>query len=325
MAIPRGYLIGELTDSGCSEEEIAAAVAAELAKGGWVQVPDQPIYDPEREDRCQPCPPSCDLVFDRIVVSYLIRGGTRIMWELDPTFTDEGPLIFQLQVSESANPNAADWQDVGSPVANTYYAVDGEQRAFGKMNRAYYRVKLYTSEATYYSEPTGALGTLSRRDWRLAKETIRQELTRMKLQAGQEGILLKRRITGDPCTECVDTLTGEVRRTDCERCYGTGVKCGYFYPADCIWAEIDPKTYRSELQDPRGTTNDIVVRARMVNTWMLGEEDIWVNRITDERYYIHRVQNVAEIRGVPLIANVEMRPAPFSSAAYDIELPQQVS
>ena len=41
MAIPRGYLIGELTDSGCSEEEIAAAVAAELAKGGWVQVPQE--------------------------------------------------------------------------------------------------------------------------------------------------------------------------------------------------------------------------------------------------------------------------------------------
>ena len=323
MSLPRGYFIGELPCAARTEEDVAAAVAAELAKGGWVQIPGQPVYDPEREDRCQPCAPSCELVFDRLVVSYLMRGGTRVMWELQPTFTDDGPYIFQLQVSESANPNASDWEDVGAPVGNTYYAIDGEQRSFGKMNRAFYRVKLYTGTATYYSEPTGAMGTLSRRDWRIAKEVIRQELVRMRLAAGQEGLLLKRHISGEPCTECIDPLTGEVRNNDCEFCYGTGVRCGYFYPMDCIWAEIDPKTYHVEQSGARGTVNDIVVKARMVNTWMLGEEDIWVNRLTDERYYIHRVQNVAEMRGVPLIANVEMRPAPISSSAYDIELPQQ--
>jgi hypothetical protein len=31
---------------------------------------------------CGVCPPDCESVFDRVVVSYLVRGGTRVMWEL---------------------------------------------------------------------------------------------------------------------------------------------------------------------------------------------------------------------------------------------------
>ena len=56
---------------------------------------------------------------------------------------------------------------------------------------------------------------------------------------------------------------------------------------------------------------------------LLQETDVWVNRETDDRYYIHSIQDVAEIRGVPLIANVEMRPAPYTDIAYTIPIPQQ--
>ena len=50
------------------------------------------------------------------------------MWELLDTFTDKGPLTFQLQVGSTANQDADDWENVGLPVTDQYFALDGEQR-----------------------------------------------------------------------------------------------------------------------------------------------------------------------------------------------------
>lgn len=56
---------------------------------------------------------------------------------------------------------------------------------------------------------------------------------------------------------------------------------------------------------------------------LIDEGDVWVSKKTDDRYYIHKIQNTAEIRGVPLIASVELRPAPFTDVIYQIAIPQQ--
>jgi len=271
-----------------------------------------------------PCPSQCENVFDRVHVSYLIRGGTRVMWDLLPDFTDPLPHTFTLQVGRSGNPSADDWEDVGLPSENTFYAVDGDQRVWGKTQYTHYRVKLETPSGTYYSEPTDGIGILGRRDWRIAREIIRKEKLRNRL-ASSEGVLLKRREHGPKCTQCVDLQTQEVKDPDCENCFGTGFQCGYFYPMGCVWADLSPKTRRKHLDDQgmRGVVADIVMSARMLMLPLIQEYDVWVNLKTDDRYYIHSIQHIAEIRGVPLIANVELRPAEYSDVIYSIEIPQQ--
>jgi hypothetical protein len=62
----------------------------------------------------------------------------------------------------------------------------------------------------------------------------------------------------------------------------------------------------------------------MLATDLLGEDDVWVSAKTDDRYFIHRVQHKEEMRGVPLIANVELRLIPFTSAIYTIPIPDQL-
>jgi hypothetical protein len=273
------------------------------------------------------CPPEgdCASVFDRVVVNYLIAGGTRVMWELRDDFVDPMPFTFQLQVGQTDSNDADDWEDVGLAVTNMYVAYDDAQRAFNRaVNRTFYRIKLTTGLDVYYSEPTASEGTLDFRDWRLAADIVRGELVRFREDAGQRGLLLKRRITGEDCPVCLDYQTQEVRDPECPDCWGTGKKCGYFFPIDCVWADMDPKTYRTHLDGTRGTVNDVVLKARMLNTVLLGEEDVWVNLKTDDRYYVHTVQNVAERRGVPLIAKVELRPAPFTDIIYEIPIPQQL-
>lgn len=275
---------------------------------------------------CRPCPVSvCQPVFDRIVISYLRAVGAKVMWELLPTFLDAGPLTAQLQVGTTNNPDADDWLDVGLPVKDMFFAVDDKQRVWGKTNWTHYRVKLTTAIGTYFSPPVGGLGTLDRRDWRIARERFRQERVYARL-ASERGYILKKRVTGARCPVCVDLQTNECRNPDCEVCLGTTFQCGYYYPMGCAFAAISPKATRTYIDgETRGTINDIVVKARMVLNTLLMEEDIFINAVTDDRYFVHRVTNIGEIRGVPIVGEVELRPAPFSSIIYTIPIPPQLA
>lgn len=279
-------------------------------------------------DDCKPCGDPCRSVFDRVVVRHYIKGGALVMWELLDTFTDPGPLTFQLQVGTTNNPLADDWQDVGLPVENQYSAVDPEQRVWGKTNFTHYRVRVTSPLGTYYSLPTGGMGVLSRGEWLLARELVRQrKVDYRKGKAAQEGYLLKRRWTGQRCYDCMDLQTQESRDPDCESCYGTGFQCGYYYPMSCVWAKLSPRARRTELDggQGRGTVNDIVVHADMLLTDLMAEDDVWVSDRADDRYYVHRVTHTAEVRGVPVAGQVELRPIPFSSIIYSIEIPEQLA
>ena len=272
-------------------------------------------------------PGKCSSVFDRVAVSHLTRGCSTIFWELREDFYGQRPFTFQLQVGNTNSSLADDWTNVGEPVVDQFIATDPGQRRWGKLNRVHYRVQITTAEgAVSFSDPIGASGTLAPRDWRYARELLRQEILQMKDgHSAQEGILLKRRVTGENCPTCLDHITEEITNPECPDCYGTGKRCGYFFPICDVWADFQPKTYRAHLDSgqARGTVMDIVLRARMINTWLLGEEDVWINRRTDDRYFIHTVQNVVEIRGFPIAADVELRLAPATDIIYDLSLPGQ--
>lgn len=266
----------------------------------------------------------CSPVFDLVHVSYLIKGGTFVSWGLISTFTDPLPHSFQLQVGQTGNSNADDWEDVGLPVENSIYAIDGTQRSWGQIQRTHYRVKLTTSVGTYYSIPTGAMGLLNVADWKVAREIIRKERLRFHRDC-QEGYLLKRRISGARCTSCLDLQLDESADHNCTECYGTGYQCGYYYPVPCVWADLSPRTHRLALDQQRGAVAQITVPARMLMLPLLDTMDVWVNKLTDDRYYVHTIQHIAEYSGVPLVAHVELRPAPFSDVVYSVEIPEQIA
>lgn len=272
----------------------------------------------------KPCPASCENVFDMVHVSYLMRGGTRVMWQLLESFNDLQPWLFQLQVGATGNPDADDWQDVGLATENTCYAIDPQQRAFTKSLSTYYRVKLITPSQTYFSDPVSQTGILNPRDWRIAREIARKEKLRFGYTS-QDGYLLKRRLTGENCPRCLDTQTMEIKDPYCPQCWGTGKQCGYYYPLACVWADLSPSASNLNVdnQAVRGTVQDIRIKARMLMLPIIGEQDIWVSRKTDTRYYIESTQNLYEMRGVPIIAQVDLRPAPFTDVAYRIPIPQQ--
>ena len=259
-------------------------------------------------------------------VSYLIRGGTRVLWTVDRTFSDPQPWTFQLEVGRTGAASSDDWIAVGDPVVDTCYAVDTVQRNYNVgMQDTHYRVRLTTSQGTYYSLPTAKEGVLPSRDWRLARRILRGERVRAKYTAA-EGFLLKRRTTGQDCTLCLDPQTNAVTDVYCPVCRGTGKVCGYYQPMPCVWADLAPMQQQRQMDDQAtaGTVRTSVTTARMSMFPIVEEQDVWVNRLTDDRYFITAIGVVAAMRGVPLIANVGMRLAPFTDVVYDMAIPEQL-
>lgn len=263
--------------------------------------------------------------FLRIVVNNIFAGGTRVVWELRPDFHDPGPFTFQLQVGRSGVRTADDWEDVGMSITDTFYAIDSEQRVFGKTLWTHYRVLLTSSLGTYVSKPEGGVGSLGVRGWRLAKEITRKELLRHRY-ASSPGFLLKRKYHGTKCPVCLDYQTAESRQPFCNTCFGTTWVGGYYLPLPCVYADLGLDAHHTQV-DPNvrlGTTDSVAVMARMVGAPQLGEDDVWVSQNDDRRYYVHRIVNQAEYRGVPIVIVAELRVAPFSDTIYQIAIPDHL-
>lgn len=269
------------------------------------------------------CGPTCEWVFSRVRVFPLVRGNTQVEWEVHPQFNDPGPYTFQVQVGQTGNPYADDWEDVGVPVVDTYMTSDAQQRAFGMMSWTHYRVIMTTSVGSYASRPEKVLGDFNHVDWTRIRALTRQLDLRMRNKAGVEGYLLKRKIYGERCS-CVDLGTDEPRIPNCPLCYATGITGGYYDPYPCFQVEFPKRATRSHVSDT-GTTNDgPVIQGRMINNPMLHSYDVWVDRSSDQRWIIHNIESEVEVRGVPIILYpVQMRLAPFTHIIYSFPIAGQ--
>lgn len=275
---------------------------------------------PGIDDCTHTCAPSCEQVFERLAVYHAIRGQSTVEWELKPTFKDPGPYTFQLQVGRTGSNLADDWANVGDTVVNDTIATDEDQRVWGNVLWTHYRVKLVTPVAVYYSQPEPVWGRLSRLDWRRSKEIRRKEELRFrKTPAGTEGYLLKRKIYGERC-DCIDPMTYECRNPQHADCFGTGIVGGYFTAIPCSYVEFMLRSQRTHKDMTRGTVNDVNVPARMLYWPQLNSYDVWVNKYTDERWKIHEISSIVEIRGIPIVANVGLRLVPFGDVIYDVPL-----
>ena len=259
--------------------------------------------------------------FRRVSVDHMVRGSTRVWWQLEPTFNQPGPYIFQLQLGKTGLRDAADWRNIGSPVTNGYLAYDPAWHESGYELLSHYRVTLTTPTDVYVSQAANCYGELHERDWVLSREIIRKERVRHKY-VSVPGYLVKPMRFGTPCTRCRDQLTQELLDADCPICSGTGFEIGYHpaLPMQC-W-DLSTQTIQEDIDNEvKGTTRvEPYVTARVIGFPALNKDDIWVNSASDERWLIDSIQIAAAIRNVPIIYQVKLGLLPFNSAAYALEV-----
>ena len=269
-------------------------------------------------------------MFSRISVDYAMRGGARITWELAHHFIAPAPHTYQLQVGSTGNNDADDWEDVGDPFTDAFYATDTEQRDFGKNLTAHYRIKLTDgNNVTYTSQPASAYGILDHRSWCQAREWLRKLQLRNSKFVGTAGWLFKAKRAGtipdptDLSTAVTDPLTGEIVQSRTTNTYGTRFAGGYFTPM-AHWMDLSQEQNNEQTDDQlaRGTVNDFRVQQGLCIAYpQLYNGDVWVAKDSDQRFYIDKVDTVAQYRNVPIYVRAEMRLAPTSDIIYELPLP----
>lgn len=260
-------------------------------------------------------------VFDRIRVSHIVTGNSLVTWDFNQNMTDAGPYTYQLYVGHTGLMSADDWSPVGLPVADIWYLRDDRKRLWGMKNWTHYIVAVTSAAGVRYSKPESAQNGWSFEEWRRANEMARKETLAFRMGSANSGYLLKRRTCGEFC-DCLDFQTQEVRNPSCPQCFGTGYTGGYHPAVGCVYALFSLNA-RNPDQNDKGTTDDVVVTARMLNDPQLYEYDVWVDRETDDRYFMREFKSVAEIRGRAIVLNVQLRLIPFGHVIYSLPIPTQ--
>lgn len=275
-------------------------------------------------------PTTRDLVFDRVTVDYLARGGARIAWRLFRQFTDPGPHDFAVEVGSTGNPLAEDWVAIGPPVRDVGEMIDVIQRGFARYSRiTHYRVHLVTPKDEYRSIPAPVEGVLDKHDWLIAREIIRGRTLVLRKSTGIDGWLFKRKWVGDvgeaadPRTAVIDPVDGSVIRSTAAETVGTAFVGGFFAPIP-FRVEATTTSHYEDKDDNRGSIDDVGIKieGQCVVFPEIRSGDVFVAAGSDRRYNVHPTRNTAERRGVPLLSAVELRLAPASDAIYGLEVPR---
>lgn len=260
--------------------------------------------------------------FKQVTVTFNPEGGTRVVWVMDRRFADPLPHEYQLQVSRSSAATADDYEDVGLPVSNSFYAVDDARRLAGKFLEVHYRVRVTTPNGTFYSDPASALSYLNKREWLHARDQLRQLKKLIKKYTGcYEGLLLKRKRFGPLCTRCNDRLTDEPKDSKCPVCFNTGFVAGYFAAVPDFHLELGLEQTREKVElQAAATSRPCVIQCSAPADVLVNSRDVFVAQRSGRRWFIETVTTLAEYRGYPTKYGLELRVAPFSDVIYTVPL-----
>lgn len=261
--------------------------------------------------------------FKRLTVenhfNVVTRQAVLVVWALNPAFTEPGPYRFKLQRGRAANDDA--WVDVAETVDQPW--LYDHHPVFGQFEHStFYRVVLTDgNDKQYVSQAVSMDMSWSHYDWRLMREIIRKETLVQHKKGGTKGYLLKRRTWGDPCPECVDPRTGEIRDSHCQACFGTGIVGGY-YPAEEYWVVMNPTQRLKRIMGDEGLKTVVMETVRGL-AWPAPEgNDIWVQANSNKRYRINGdVVVQARHRGVDVVLNLHLEELPLSNIVYDVPTP----
>lgn len=240
--------------------------------------------------------------------------GFLFRWDVAPDFTGQAPWVFTVQRSDTQD---GEWHDV-SPELTQQYSWLSDPLLTPKDPTVYFRVKLTSGANTYYSAARGTYGDLSRHDFLQAREIMRNEVVQARNKAGIHGQVWMKAVHGPKCTACTDPITGAVTDPDCKVCHGTGIVTGYYGPVD-VWMTFTARQRNKGMkQDNLGVHEDYVFSVRMIGCPVVKKDDVLVDVNSDRRYYVNAVNNVMELRRIPLVQQIEAREVPTSEQIYDL-------
>lgn len=248
----------------------------------------------------------------RTVPSYS-RGFT-YLWEVAGDFNDPGPWVFEVQEAQAPR---GPWKTISPKLENRQGWREESRPPANKANILYFRTVMETSRGTYQSPVIQPYGTMSRRDFLVAREVMRQSMLHSKGMAGVECKVYILSTFGPKCTKCLDPITGAIRDSHCKYCFGTGRNPAYNGPYD-MWMDFSGDTQHQVSVDDNGTTEKKGFQVTAVGNPTLKYGDVIVVPGSDKRYYVRVASQTVEMRRVPIVQTLTVDEAPQTDKVYDL-------
>lgn len=246
-------------------------------------------------------------------------NGHTITWSIDPLFEDPQPHKFFLEVTDEGTFTVILYVlDVGNK--NFVKDIGNTQQNYN--STFYYRVRLETPTAVYYSEPVSShYSKPSRRQFLIANEIIRKELLRHKKFTGSEVVVLKRKLYGPQVSDAtVDPISG-VALTDQSSDHGNIITRGYYDP---VIAYMSPEHKQNiNRLDPNGAgvIANLNATVRFLPYPILTYNDIVIERDQDLRYIVKDSQDsLYPGTNIVLAQTIELSLLPTSDPVYSINI-----
>ena len=225
-------------------------------------------------------------------------AGHSFMWEVDELCVDPHPWTFRIEVSDDGQQNWTVFQD---GLVNVFeYASTEKPNKTNKDLDPFYRVVMNTGNGREYVSPVkGLYGDLPKRDFLQVREIMRKEHLTMSKKGGVAVQIWKRRKTGEPCQECTDEITGEIIKKNCPACMGTGIVGGFSGPYT-TWAVFSLRKSAKKF-DGLVPTDTQIFNIRVIGHPLINNGDILVDIAEDRSYIVDSIDDVFEMRRIPII------------------------
>ena len=243
-----------------------------------------------------------------------------IQWNLRKPTSSTG-YVFKVSRSGSSE---GPWEVVADGLVDTFFYIDEDYRApkdlsgpgLHSLRQAiYYKVEVDHTADGHSEEVKSLEPGLDRRRQGIHRKLRRDAHVALKKGNGTEVAILKRKWWGEPC-DCKSS-TGQITRSHCSKCQGTGVIDGYWDPvfgyASITATPVDTMT------TPEGTTEVNTDRIIMMDIPEVRERDIVVFLRSDKRFTIQRV-TTTEIHQVTVHQELDVSELARSSVEYNMEV-----
>jgi hypothetical protein len=263
--------------------------------------------------------PTVQLPFEEVSVGVGPNGEALIEWSMNFCF----PILEQICHFYIEFSHGGEWCRVNEEDIHDCMYLDQDYQRCGLGVAGYYRVVAVDAAGNEYaSKPTSAGDCMSHRQYLLVRDILRKELLRLKtLEAGIACYLLKRRQHGPKCDTCLDHDLEQVVSSNCDVCYGTRFKGGY-YNAIPFFIENSTTTSNKDVTVSLGTIDNKVRTVRAVAFPEVETYDLIVSVCGNKRFVVRQVKSVADVEFLPIVYNLTIMELPTSAVQFQVPLEQ---
>lgn len=246
-----------------------------------------------------------------------VATGLSDIYVWEDTLTDNNANIlslgrdiyYRIYAIPPVGPDPSVYSDIVNLDGQAESAVVGPSPAIG--------YKKNTS-SQYEKPPTTKIAPRPTADGRrrlLRRKILRDEYILMKKLAGMEYYLLKRRHFGTRCTDCYDSITRTVVKSNCSTCYGTSWDGGYFTPVAMLGRRATSPIAASMSPQAKMEVNRTQIQ--FLDFPRIDEEDVIVEKSTDRRFLV-KSRYFTSLKSIPVHQTLTVSEFERNAVEYSI-------